>query len=244
MSEDHIFAAPRSQVTAFKFDENVAGVFDNMIKRSVPGYELITDMTAIFARKFFRAGQNIYDLGASLGTASMAVRVALAGETNGQIIAVDNSAAMTKRCAENLQNSTGSLPFEVRCEDVQTVKMRNAGMVIMNYTMQFLPPEDREAVLNNIYHALVPGGILLLSEKITFAEQVDSELFIDIYHRWKAAHGYSPLEIVQKRDALENVLIPDTAATHLTRLQKIGFEQCQIWFQSFNFASFTAFKPC
>lgn len=243
---DNIFQAKREKPTPFQFDNQVAGVFDNMIRRSVPGYELITDMTALFARKFFHAGLAIYDLGASIGSASMAIRAALDGETEGKIIAVDNSPAMVERCNVNLINSKGTLPFEVSCQNIQDFEMgkEQAGLVIMNYTLQFIQPQDRAMIIQKIYDSLAPGGVLLLSEKITFEELGDSQLFIDIYHDWKATRGYSPQEIVQKRDALENVLIPDTRATHTTRLAQAGFIHCEAWFQSFNFISFAAFKPC
>jgi len=54
--------------------------------------------------------------------------------------------------------------------------------------------------------------------------------------------GYSKLEISQKRAALENVLLPETLEAHRSRLDTIGFDAVDVWFQCFNFASMVAFK--
>ncbi|MGL4467109.1 MAG: carboxy-S-adenosyl-L-methionine synthase CmoA, partial [Plesiomonas shigelloides] len=122
------------------------------------------------------------------------------------------------------------------------VKIENASMVVLNFTLQFLPPDDRQALLNRIYAGLRPGGALVLSEKFSFADQTIGDLLFDMHLDFKRANGYSELEISQKRSALENVMLTDSVETHKARLQQAGFEHAEVWFQCFNFGSMLAIK--
>ncbi len=120
--------------------------------------------------------------------------------------------------------------------------MANASFVVLNFTLQFVPADDRETVLQNICHATCPGGALLLSEKISFADDAQQRLLTQLHHDFKRAHGYSDLEIAQKRTALEKRLIPETLDTHLSRLRSVGFQTVAPWYQCFNFVSVLAIK--
>ena len=132
--------------------------------------------------------------------------------------------------------------IECRHEDLRDSKIEDASMVILNFTLQFIEPAAREALMRKIYDGMRPGGLLVISEKIQFPDPALNELFIDLYHRFKETQGYSKLEISQKRAALENVLIPETLAAHRERLNGAGFHSVDTWFQCFNFASMVAFK--
>jgi len=134
------------------------------------------------------------------------------------------------------------LPYELRCQDVQQSSLENASVVVLNFTLQFIPPEQRDALVQKIYQALNPGGVLIVSEKVVFDELDKNELFIDLHHRFKQANGYSEMEISRKRSAIENVLIPETLEVHEQRFRSAGFSQVEIWFQCFNFASLFAVK--
>ncbi|MGL5770696.1 MAG: carboxy-S-adenosyl-L-methionine synthase CmoA, partial [Plesiomonas shigelloides] len=125
---------------------------------------------------------------------------------------------------------------------IRQVKIENASMVVLNFTLQFLPPDDRQALLNRIYAGLRPGGALVLSEKFSFADQTIGDLLFDMHLDFKRANGYSELEISQKRSALENVMLTDSVETHKARLQQAGFEHAEVWFQCFNFGSMLAIK--
>jgi len=169
-----------------------------------------------------------------------------AGHQNCVIHAVDNSAAMIEKARSVIANESESfadgLPIELRCEDVMDIELQNASVVAMNFTLQFIAPEHRDRLMKRIADSLVPGGALILSEKVTFSDAVLSALHIDMYHKFKSANGYSDLEISQKRTALENVLVPDTLETHNSRLLEAGFSRCSVWFQCFNFVSMIAIK--
>ena len=236
---DNIFAAPIEKLGDFTFDERVAEVFPDMIQRSVPGYATIIAMTGVMAGRYAKAGSNCYDLGCSLGASSLAI----SRETRGrdlQLIGVDNSAAMIERCREYCTQSNTDI--ELRCESIQDTALSNASVVVLNFTLQFVPEDQRQALCQRISDAMLPGGILILSEKIQFADAHLQELNTDLHHAFKRANGYSDLEVAQKRSALENVLMPETLSAHQQRLKACGFSSVDVWFQCFNFASMVAIK--
>ncbi len=239
---DAIYAAPLKDIIDFQFDECVVAVFPDMIQRSVPGYGMIISNIGIIAARYARAGSHCYDLGCSLGAASLAMRQQITAP-NCDIIAVDNSPAMIERAGELLALDSGtSTPVTILCSDLQEVTIENASVVVLNFTLQFIPPPERLALMQRIYMGLNPGGILILSEKITFSKPKKQQLHIKLHHDFKRANGYSDLEISQKRSALENVMIPETLAVHIKRLQKAGFSSSDLWFQCFNFVSMVAIK--
>ncbi|WBA07914.1 carboxy-S-adenosyl-L-methionine synthase CmoA [Salinivibrio kushneri] len=240
-NQDKIFAAPIEKMGDFTFDENVAEVFPDMIQRSVPGYSNIISAIGMLAKRFATADSHIYDLGCSLGAATLSMRRHIPHDSC-KIIAVDNSQAMVERCRLHVNAYRGAADVEVREADIRDVEITNASMVVLNFTLQFLSPDDRQALLTRIYQGLKPGGILILSEKYRFEDDTANELLIDLHHDFKRANGYSELEISQKRSALENVMRPDSIATHQARLNAIGFSSVAMWFQCFNFGSMLAIK--
>jgi tRNA (cmo5U34)-methyltransferase len=225
----------------FVFDEKVAAVFPDMINRSVPGYATIIAMIGTLSAEYAQPASICYDLGCSLGAASLSMRHNIRAE-NCAIVAVDNSAAMVEGCRQAIERDSALLPVAVRFEDILDTPVNNASMVVMNFTLQFVKPEARDELLTRIYEGLLPGGMLILSEKILFEDSALNDLFIEMYHRFKEQQGYSKLEISRKRAALEKVLIPETIAAHESRLKKAGFETFDVWFQCFNFASIVAVK--
>jgi tRNA (cmo5U34)-methyltransferase len=236
--KDRVFAKALSDVRAFEFNETVASVFHDMISRSVPGYALLLHMIDLYADIFIQPGSRIFDLGCSLGEATLVI-ADRAGDIDCEIVAVDNSAAMISKC-EQLQAAQKKIQW--RCEDIRQTEISNASMVILNLTLQFLPPEERLALLQKILQGLNPGGILVLSEKVVFEDATESERMMQLYQGFKKTMGYSDLEISQKRNALENVLIPDSERQHLQRLNDAGFAEIYQCFRSFNFISYLAIK--
>lgn len=240
-NEDKLFAAKRAITTGFRFDESVVRVFPDMISRSVPGYELVVPMTGMLARRYAQAGSNIYDLGCSLGAVSLAIAMA-AKEKDIKIIALDNSEAMVDRCRQVVEESRLSVPIEVRLEDLQQAAIENASVVVLNFTLQFVDRGYRQSLLERIAKGMRPGGALIISEKICFEDPRMQEDQTDWYYDFKRTQGYSDMEISQKREALENVLEPDTERRHLERLQQAGLSRPRRWFQCFSFASYIAFR--
>ncbi|MCL1124762.1 carboxy-S-adenosyl-L-methionine synthase CmoA [Shewanella surugensis] len=240
-SQDTLFATPFTQVSDFQFDNKVVGVFNDMIRRSVPGYGQIINSIGDLADKFVTKNSHVYDLGCSLGAATLSVRRRLQ-DRECHIIAVDNSQAMIARCQENLTSYVSDTPVDLICGDIRDIQIHNASLVILNFTMQFLAPDDRDNLIKKIYDGLNPGGLLILSEKLYFEHTAIQSALDELHLDFKRANGYSELEISQKRSSLENVMKPDTLPQHEYRLKKQGFENFNTWFQCFNFASMIAIK--
>ncbi|QLB40706.1 MULTISPECIES: carboxy-S-adenosyl-L-methionine synthase CmoA [Mannheimia] len=241
MQRDTLFSAPIEKLGDFTFDESVAEVFPDMIQRSVPGYSNIITAIGMLAERFVTDNSNVYDLGCSRGAGILSIRRNVRAQ-NVQIIGVDNSQPMVERCKTHLNAYHSDIPVEILLDDIRQVEIKNASMVVLNFTLQFLPREDRLSLLQKIYHGLNLNGILILSEKFTFESEMMNELLIDLHHTFKRANGYSELEVSQKRNALENVMRTDNIETHKKRLKEAGFKQIELWFQCFNFGSVIAIK--
>lgn len=241
MQRDTLFSAPIEKLGDFTFDESVAEVFPDMIQRSVPGYSNIITAIGMLAERFVTDNSNVYDLGCSRGAGILSIRRNVRAQ-NVQIIGVDNSQPMVERCKTHLNAYHSDIPVEILLDDIRQVEIKNASMVVLNFTLQFLPREDRLLLLQKIYQGLNVNGILILSEKFTFESEMMNELLINLHHTFKRANGYSELEVSQKRNALENVMRTDNIETHKNRLKEAGFKQIELWFQCFNFGSVIAIK--
>jgi len=238
---DRLYTKKLSSIDDFKFDDAVAGVFPDMLKRSIPGYSALINLIGTSSRVIVKPDSHVYDLGCSLGAVSSVVRNNCAGiDYNG--IAVDSSEAMINRCQVLLEQNNPELKIEVVCDDIRNIKIQNASLVVLNFTLQFIPVENRMNLLKKIHSGLNPGGYFILSEKITSENKAEQDNIDLLYENFKRVNGYSELEISQKREALENVLIPETFSTHKNRLAASGFKNIQKWFQVLNFVSIIAQK--
>lgn len=253
-SHDTLFTTPLDKASRFSFDEQVVACFPDMIRRSVPGYGQVLSMLPIFARRHCQYRQaneqgqkisRIYDLGCSLGGATMAL---LNEQANGfvpnevQIKAIDISPAMTDKAKGLIAEHYPEHDIEVITADVCDVELEQCDMIVINLTLQFLPVEKRLDLLKKCHSALVEGGILILTEKTHLNNEQDDAWRVERYYDFKRANGYSELEISGKRTALENVLITDTIEEHHERLAKAGFNRSMTWFQFLNFYSLVAFR--
>ena len=238
---DRIYATALDEIVDFRFDETVAGVFPDMIQRSVPGYATVISMIGTLAASFARPHSRCYDLGCSVGAATLAMRRNISG-ADCRVIAVDNAEAMVERCRQNITAAGEGVPVDLICADIRDVAIEQASMVVLNYTLQFIAPGQRDAVIARIHAGLQPGGVILLAEKIRFADPDIDTAMTELHHAFKRTNGYSELEISQKRTALENVLIPETLGTHMERLHRAGFTSPRVWFQCLNFISIFAVK--
>jgi tRNA (cmo5U34)-methyltransferase len=239
--KDTLFKTSTAPVK-FEFNEPVARVLDDMLERSVPFYkecqQMVVDLTLHFAQK----GSTIYDLGCSTGTLLRHLVTAIPKTKIIRFVGLDNSEAMLKKARGKLR---GHLK---RCDLVEAdleggFDLTDASVVIMNYTLQFIPPKRRAAMLKKIYQGLRPGGGLILIEKVRGESDGLNDLFIEQYHTYKRTQGYSKLEIAKKREALEKVLVPLKPVKNRDLLAGAGFRQVDVFFKWFNFAGFLAIKP-
>lgn len=212
-NRDLLFSAPIANLGDWTFDERVAEVFPDMIQRSVPGYSNIISMIGMLAERFVQPHSQVYDLGCALGAATLSMRRNIRAP-GCKIIAVDNSPAMIKRCRHHIEAFRSDTPAEVLEADILDIEITNASMAVLNFTIQFLEPANRQLLIDRVYQGLKPGGVLVLSEKFSFADDRVDELLFNMHHDFKRANGYSELEISQKRSMLENVMLTDTVDTH------------------------------
>lgn len=242
MSEkkDTVYASTLSSVGAFKFDESVADVFADMIERSVPGYGLVLQLIGLLAERYVQENTNVYDLGCSLGASTLQMRRHIPASCHA--VGIDNSAAMVERCRSNISRDHSAATCEILEQDIRETAFSNASMIVLNFTLQFIEDAERLSILTKMYEGLNDGGIILLAEKVQFDDENKQALMTDLHHDFKKLQGYSDLEIAQKRAAIENVLIPNSEETHVTRLKQAGFSTVIRCMHCLNFSAFLGIK--
>jgi tRNA (cmo5U34)-methyltransferase len=238
MQKDELFKEYQRNIARFEFNQKVAGVFDDMVSRSVPFYKEVLLQTVSLASALWQKNTSIYDLGCSTGNFCQPLLNTIS-DSSLRLIGVDTSLAMLEQLASKINEDPR---FQTVQQDIRDVKIINASVIVMNYTLQFIAPADRQSLINQLYAGLVPGGALILSEKIHASSERTEELFVKHYYALKERNGYSELEISQKREALEKVLIPETGLEHRSRLLEAGFRSAECWHQWYNFASMIAIK--
>jgi len=238
---DTLYASRRRRVGDFDFGERTADVFDEMLSRSVPFYDEIQRMTVELAAEFAGPGTAVYDLGCSTGT-TLAALARTIPAPDVRLVGVDNSEAMLALARAKLA-AAGSLErCSLRCADVNDVAVEDASVVLMLLTLQFVRPLNRENVIGRIHAGLADGGALILVEKVLCDDPHLNRGFIEHYLAFKRRHGYSDLEIAQKREALENVLVPYRVVENVELLARSGFSPIETFFRWYNFVGILAVK--
>jgi len=241
-TRDELFASPLGRVADFDFGRRTAEVFDDMLDRSVPFYEEIQHMCAELVDHFAGEKPRVYDLGCSTGTSLALIAQRLAARSP-RLIGLDSSPHMLEEARSKLAKLDLSTGVELRIADLDDpILIEDADAVLMNLTLQFVRPLHRERLLRGIFEGLEPGGCFILIEKVTSESSLLHRMYVDLYHDFKARKGYSDLEISQKREALENVLIPYRISENEQLLRRSGFELVDMFFRWYNFAGFIAVK--
>ncbi len=241
LPRDQLFANESSPVTDFRFDQDVAEVFDDMVNRSVPLYEEMQRMTGEIAADFAVPGSNLVDLGCATGTTLYYLDPLI--DPGVQFIGLDNSREMLSKAKIKIDSCRSGRKFELNVADLHGVlNIENASVVVMILTLQFVRPLYREKVLQEIYDGLRDHGVLIIFEKITINDSFFNRLFINYYYEMKKRQGYSEVEISQKREALENVLIPYHPEENRELLVNAGFNHIEECFRWYNFSGIVAVK--
>ena len=228
----------KSITKQFEFDEEVASVFDDMLNRSVPFYKEMQRLSINFACNFLNENDRVYDLGCS--TASTLIELSKHCEHKLNLIGIDNSSAMLNRAAKKAR--AFGVDLELINADLHDVIYNDAKLILSNYTLQFIRPLQREKLVKKIYDSLQDKGIFIFSEKVISSNSTLNKQSIDEYYEFKKTQGYSEFEISQKREALENVLIPYTEEENKKMILDAGFTHCETIFKWVNFATFIAIK--
>jgi tRNA (cmo5U34)-methyltransferase len=241
MERDNLFAANDAGHRDFRFDSTVAAVFDDMITRSVPFYSELQSMTAQLADDFAVSGTDVYDLGCSTGTTLIELDRRINSEV--RLIGVDSSNEMLERCRQRLAGLEFRHPYDLRRADLHHgAAVDNASVVVMVLTLQFIRPLRRQHLIRGILDGLNDQGCLILVEKLTVEDSTLNRLFIKHYYEFKEENGYSTMEIAQKRESLENVLIPYRLEENRELLLSSGFRSCEEFFRWYNFSGLIALK--
>lgn len=241
ISKDEVFKEEIQKVSDFKFSEKVAGVFDDMVNRSVPFYEEMQRMMGELAADHAKEGSSVYDLGCSTGTTILYMNEQV--DPSIHFVGVDDAPQMLAKCREKLTAAGVTRSVDLQVADLNNeVEINNASVVVLCLTLQFVRPINREKLLKKIVSGLVPGGVLILVEKILAEESSYNRDFIKYYYNLKRRHSYSEMEISQKREALENVLIPYKLSENILMLKEAGFGHCEVFFKWYNFTGIIAEK--
>jgi len=222
----------------FEFDEAVASVFDDMVSRSVPFYDEVRKLVIALILTEQQEGKKVLDLGSS--TAKFLLDLHSQMDVKMHLKGLDNSQAMLDRAAQKCQAFGADIRLE--CADMLSYAYAQEDIIVANYTLQFIRPMQRLELIKKLYDGLREGGVFIFSEKVVFEDKkLDKEL-IDIYYAYKKEQGYSSYEIAQKREALENILIPFTIKENIQMCLDAGFKQVDTVFQWANFVTFVTKK--
>lgn len=238
---DKIFSTPKRLIGDFSFDEKTASVFDDMLVRSVPFYLEMQRMLAELTNDFAVKGTNVYDMGCSTGTTLILLDQILAKGV--RLVGYDYSGDMLVKAREKMDKHGMQHEFNLLQADFnKDVHIENASVIIMNLTLQFVRPLQRESLIKQIAKGVNANGCIILIEKVLSQDSLLNRYFIKYYYDFKEANGYSKLEISQKREALENVLIPYRIQENTELLLNNGFDHCEIFFKWYNFCGYIARK--
>lgn len=233
--KDNIYKRGNLSGLPFTFNDEVTKVFEDMIDRSVPGYKTSLKLISHYSKKHYKVNTNCYDLGCSLGASSLSI---LEGAQDANVTAMDNSDSMIEQCKNRYDQLITSGKIKFIKDDICNVRLENASVISINYVIQFLDLDDRKDLINKVYQALVPGGVLIISEKIHYENNYEANRLFKLHHRFKQANGYSKLEIAGKRDSLEGVLLTETQNDHIKRAMAAGFDNGEKVLSNLNFVTY------
>jgi tRNA (cmo5U34)-methyltransferase len=236
MKQDKVFNKPIEK--KFEFDEAVASVFDDMLSRSVPFYDEVRKLIIALILTEQKEGLKVLDLGSS--TAKFLLDLYSKMEVKMQLKGLDNSQAMLDRAEQKCQAFGAKIDLELA--DMLSYDYQEEDIIVANYTLQFIRPMQRMELVKKIYEGLKDEGVFIFSEKVVFKDKKLDKDLIDIYYDYKKEQGYSDYEIAQKREALENVLIPFTIEENIQMCKDAGFKNVDTVFQWSNFVTFVSKK--
>jgi len=241
MRTDQVFRLKKGKPTDFKFDTQVTEVFDDMVTRSVPFYVEMQRMMSEIIPDYVQPNTSLYDLGCSTGTTLLSLNSLL--DQSIKFVGVDSSSQMIEMSRSNFKKNDFNRPFDLINTDLyKAIVIKNASTVVMCLTLQFIRPFHRHKLIESIYRQLNNGGCLILIEKILAEDSVLNRQFIKYYYDLKRRNNYDEMEIAQKRESLENVLIPYKLSEDLELLAESGFHKTEVFFKWYNFAGIIAIK--
>ncbi len=227
--------------SGWKFDESVTAVFDDMLERSIPQYGVMRKACYALACRYAQSKTDIVDLGCSRGEA-MAALVDKFGVGN-RFTGIDVSGPMLQASRERFSGMIDAKIVNIRNMDLRTgYPPVAASVTLCILTLQFTPIEYRLRIMQEIYEHTLPGGVLILVEKVIGSSAKLDAAMVDTYYKFKADNGYTQEQINRKRLSLEGVLVPMTARWNEEMLHSTGFRQIDCFWRWMNFAGWVAVK--
>jgi len=233
---DEVYRESKSQIVDFAFDEKVAAVFPDMIRRSVPGYETMIPVTGLIAARHLGTDGHAYDLGCSLGATTLAM-LRQNDSPDIRVTGVDSSAPMIAGARAAVADARATFVEQ----DLRVTDVGGAKAVVLNLVLQFLDPDERLGVLIRMRQQMSEDALLIVSEKVRHTDPALHQFYDATHLAWKQANGYSSLEVSQKRTALENVMRIDTEEILAQRFRDAGFDRVVQWYRCLNWASFLVY---
>jgi tRNA (cmo5U34)-methyltransferase len=225
----------------WQFDGEVTHCFDDMLRRSIPQYEIMRRTVFDLACRYVRPGLDIVDLGCSRGEA-MAPLVERFGGSN-RFVGCDSSAPMLQECRTRFDEQIQAGVVGIMgCDLRHRYPPVLACVTLCVLTLQFTPIEYRQQIVKRIFDHTASAGCLILVEKVIGGTAETDRQFSDRYYEMKAENGYSHEDIDRKRMALEGVLVPVTARWNEQMLDAAGFSHIECFWRWMNFAGWLAVK--
>ena len=234
--QDQVMAAGR-----WTFDQDVTAVFENMLERSIPQYEVMRKAVFDLACEYIVPHTGVISLGTSRGddVAALIDKYAMKNRFHLTDVSEPMLDVLRTRFAHYINiNSVAVRRIDLRSE----YPLSEASVTLCVLTLQFTPLEHRLKILRNIYEHVLDGGVLLIVEKVIGGTSQIDETMVNLYYQMKEANGYGKDQIMRKKLSLEGVLVPLTASWNEQMLRDAGFSQVDCFWRWMNFAGWIAVK--
>jgi tRNA (cmo5U34)-methyltransferase len=211
---------------------NIEEGFDNHIHNSIRGYSDLWNDVLALSEYFVEDNTNVVDIGCSTGKLIK------------QMYKQNNFSNCHYHGIEVESSFYKQLIDEDRItyfkDTVKNFNFNNCSLVTSIFTLQFIPPKDREAILLNIYNGLNKGGAFIFSEKVFSDNPRVQEMMTFLYYDYKRNH-YSSDQILNKEAELRHLAKPSTEFEIITSCQNVGFTPHIFW-RNYNFVGFICIK--
>ena len=211
-----------------KFSFDTINNFDEHINLSIPGYADLMGHVMNISTYFIKENCTMYDLGASTGKMIDQMR-----EHNKDIdceyIGLD--------VCDNL----GSKSSSVIHADLTTFKPEPFKFATSIFTLQFIPIEYRQEILNRFSEALLDHGAMIVAEKLYMNDGFVQDVMNFTYYDYKLKN-FKAKSIIEKQLDLRYIMRPLTSAENEEMFRKAGFTHIQPFWQNLQFRAWLLLK--
>ena len=222
----------------WEFTSEVAESFDTHVRKSIPLYDEVQQMTVDMSEWFVKDNSVVYDIGSSTGETIYHLMKKHRNKKNVRFIGIDKSRMMVKQA----QRKVAAANIKFLHQDIMQTAFKESDLCISLFTMQFLTISERIQILQKMYECLNMGGAFIMAEKIQAEEGRFNDLWMELYWDFKKKQGLTDDQILHKARSLRGVLIPMTLTENIKLLKMAGFTNIDVFFKWYNFAGLLAIK--